>query len=234
MLDPFENILIGNFLYSLGLVIGNHSLTKSLPGCVNLLQQTPLDPTLGDVFLAYPGVVRLIEFKREKNRDPKESRKRSVLEGALKSDPYLLEVSRRVHWYIKSAEAPLEWSTEICPYIDFESGERCSSSLRAFVEQIAGAALNASEPEFPPKDIASYLRAISLSSKRDGSSSGLLVSIDKTGSLRHIAVENLRDLTLDLSIHVEQANVQSQQMAFERDRALAQGLTPDKGPSYDR
>lgn len=37
------------------------------PICVNLLQQSPMDPPLGDVLIENAGVTRLIAFKREQN-----------------------------------------------------------------------------------------------------------------------------------------------------------------------
>ena len=53
--------------------MGQHGLqAKPEPISVNLLQQTPLDTSLGDVLLAKARVVRLIEFKREANKDRKE------------------------------------------------------------------------------------------------------------------------------------------------------------------
>ena len=62
MLTPYENIIIGNFLYSLGLAIGRSP--RPVEACINLTQQTPLDQVLGDVMLQFPGAWRLIEFKR--------------------------------------------------------------------------------------------------------------------------------------------------------------------------
>lgn len=42
-MDIYENIIIGNFLYSFGAAMGARSHVKELPLSVNLLQQTPLD-----------------------------------------------------------------------------------------------------------------------------------------------------------------------------------------------
>ena len=52
MLSPYENVIIGNFIYGLGLVMGKNP--RQIDSCVNLLQQTPLDKVLGDVMLQFP------------------------------------------------------------------------------------------------------------------------------------------------------------------------------------
>lgn len=44
MLSPYENVIIGNFIYGLGLVMGKNP--RQIDSCVNLLQQTPLDKVL--------------------------------------------------------------------------------------------------------------------------------------------------------------------------------------------
>jgi hypothetical protein len=59
-MEPYENIVIGNFLYSLGLTVGQESQGSVRPMCVNLMQQTPLDERLGDVMVANTGVTLLI------------------------------------------------------------------------------------------------------------------------------------------------------------------------------
>ena len=67
----YENVIIGNFLYGLGLdigiKIGLDNGTETLPSIINLLQQTPADKELGDMLLEFPGVVRVLEFKNAKN-----------------------------------------------------------------------------------------------------------------------------------------------------------------------
>ncbi len=120
MRDPYENILIGTFLYSLGIVFGRRFPEEVPPGVVNLLQQTPLDGALSDVHLNYPGVVRLIEFKRATNKSDKEHKKRAKLELLLAGEPVLTDVSRVVHWYIETSESAVDWLTRITPYLDFE------------------------------------------------------------------------------------------------------------------
>lgn len=64
--------------------------------CVNLLQQSPMDPPLGDVLIENAGVTRLIAFKREQNDSMKEETKRLMLERILGGNARLQSVSREI------------------------------------------------------------------------------------------------------------------------------------------
>ena len=92
----YENVIIGNFLYTLGLNIG---INKELPkySSINLLQQTPADKALGDVLLEFPGVVRLIEFKNKKSDKEKEKTRLKLLEMALSGEDKMIDISRLPH-----------------------------------------------------------------------------------------------------------------------------------------
>ncbi len=50
----YENVVIGNFLYGLGVSVGAQLRGHVLPASVNLLQQTPEDKALADVLLSFP------------------------------------------------------------------------------------------------------------------------------------------------------------------------------------
>ncbi|WOI47894.1 hypothetical protein [Acidovorax sp. BLS4] len=217
MKDPYENILIGNFLYSLGLVIGRRFPDKPLPGVVNLLQQTPLDGPLGDVLLRYPGVIRLIEFKRASNDSDKESDKLDTLKLSLENEPALQQVSRAIHWYVESSKGPLDWRTRVCPYLDFAGGQSPPLDFQAFTQSLAETVGKAQAEEFPDALIQRYLDAVAAFSGKSGtSSSGLLVSVGQDGTLHYIALESIRELRQELQVHRQQADERSASIAQER------------------
>ena len=59
----YENLVIGNFLFGLGLKVGalrNDYIAPEL--AVSLLHQTPLEFVLGDVMLAGPRAIALLGF----------------------------------------------------------------------------------------------------------------------------------------------------------------------------
>ena len=66
---------------------------------VEQLQQTSLDTVLGDLLIANTRFVRLIEFKRELNKDRKERVKLTRLKAVLDSDSFafLESISREIH-----------------------------------------------------------------------------------------------------------------------------------------
>ena len=60
----YENVVIGNFLYGLGVSVGARLGGNVLPASVNLLQQTPEDSAPCDAPRSFPGTPLLIEFTR--------------------------------------------------------------------------------------------------------------------------------------------------------------------------
>ncbi|MEQ1682106.1 MAG: hypothetical protein ABL916_00550 [Burkholderiaceae bacterium] len=239
MRDPYENILIGNFLYSLGLLIGAKIGDQELPGCVNLLQQTPLDSRLADVQLIYPGVVRLIEFKRRTNDSDKEAARLWLLREFIQDDAALVSVSRAIHWFVESSEAPLEWRTDVRPYLDLDTAEQ-GLSLRPFLSRLVDAALSAQGPEFPPDLLTRYLTEVGTYAGDEGtSSSGLLVTISADGTLHYVALDRIHDFRLVLNELKERAREASREIDQLRTTRDAQTLRVaelerSRGHGYER
>ena len=224
MRDPYENILIGNFLYSLGLLIGAKAGDRELPGCVNLLQQTPLDGQLADVQLIYPGVVRLIEFKRQSNDSVKEAARLCLLRALIEGDAELERVSRAIHWFVESSEAPLQWRTDVRPYLDLDTTEQ-GLSLRPFLNRLVDAALSAQGPEFPPALLTRYLTQVGTYAGDEGtSSSGLLVTISSDGTLHYVGLDRIHDFRLVLGALKERAREASREVDRLRTTSDAQTL----------
>lgn len=118
-MDIFENIIVGNFLYGLGVGMGMHrNVAPADPISVNLLQQTPLDQVFGDVVLGSSRIFRLIEFKRAANTDQKELSKWRLISSALDCDASLelRALSRKIHWYIRSDFRKSRADIDVVPY----------------------------------------------------------------------------------------------------------------------
>ena len=65
MVQVYENVLAGAFIYSLGVVAGrNADPEKAIMDSVNFFQQTPTDRKVGDLLAAWRGKSFLIEFKK--------------------------------------------------------------------------------------------------------------------------------------------------------------------------
>lgn len=222
-MDIYENVVIGSFLYALGLEIG---LIAGQPASmsVNLLQQTPLDKPLADVALANMAFFRLIEFKRAVNRSSKEPDKRSALIAALTQPESRrhLRISREIHWYVETGERG-EWAAAAVPYIDF--GRTVGQlDFLGFIQVTARAAvgqpLNADEVTA----CKAYLRFVAaLTMGHDDDDTGYILITGGGGEpLSYAPLRSLRDLLL--SPRELLANMPAHDFWFGRDTIETQTL----------
>ena len=197
MIDPQENITIGNFLYALGLGVGVRKGRYAPPAAVNLLQQTSYDRPLGDVMLQFPGVTRLFEFKRRSNSDrTKEFEKHQLLSAALTGMDDMIEVSRDVHLYVETSAAEDEYAFRVCPYLDLVGPPAASGSFSQFVNDLVDIAV-APERPLANRRANVYIRDFvgTWGSGKSHSSTGLLVCVGATGDVHYAVVDDLADLT---------------------------------------
>ncbi|MGY4829186.1 hypothetical protein ACVNIS_11455 [Sphaerotilaceae bacterium SBD11-9] len=232
MREPYENILIGNFLFGFGLAMGRRSVTSRVNGCVNLLQQTPLDHKLGDVLVHYPGVLRLIEFKRDRGDMVKETVKLEALNAALSVTRHLYPVSREIHWFIQSRDGLPEFTVSVRPYLELLDGGNSAASLSDFTEFLADEAAGPSKSRFTTKDFNEYLQLLlTYGAPKGGSrtSSGMLVSVGADGLVRYVAVEDIRDLRLTRRELIKLSQQREQARMQERARENQWGPEDDRG-----
>lgn len=195
MVDPQENITIGNFLYALGLGVGARAGSAAPVGAVNLLQQTSYDGLLGDVMLTFPGVTRLLEFKRKGNHK-KETTKLDLLREAIKASPHWPTTSRQVHWYVETAPASAEFKFEAKPYLDMFDRDAASLPLKSFVDSLVDEALG-SKPAVSDQLVNEYIQDVMLTWRANGdhrSATGLLVTVGGDGGLMYAVLDDLADL----------------------------------------
>jgi hypothetical protein len=196
-MEPYENIMIGNFLYALGLSIGARSRQRKVPASINLLQQTPLDKLLGDALLQYPGVVRLLEFKRSKNKSDKELHKLELLRTAMMPFPHLDPVSRAVHWYIESND-DASADARAVPYLDLAVIDPPrQTTMFSFIDALVEEVVSSGKPPIRDTLIRQYLECVASWPGESGAfSGGLLIVVDEQGRLTYLALDNIRDLCL--------------------------------------
>lgn len=107
MATPYENQLIGAFLYALGYHGGQHNAAAT---SVNLFQQTPLDQSFGDLIVGASHCLAL-EFKRDERLLETERDKWSEdgFATAIKA-PEMARIAIRAHFvvYPKPAASKLE------------------------------------------------------------------------------------------------------------------------------
>ena len=229
-ISPYENIIIGNFLYGLGFNIGRHAAAHVPPVCINLLQQTPLDPKLGDVFLRLGGTVRLLEFKRIGNATTKESIKVHALRNILKDQPKLEAVSRAVHWHVLSGHTieAKEVKVTVASYLELDGAGEVVS-LADFTASTARKAMSCGEAEPSAAMVAAYLKCLGDMATASGASgSGILVHINAEGGIRYLAIRDIRDLNMDITVLRQRENEMLKEVHAERELELTRSHSFEK------
>ncbi len=227
-MDIYENIVIGNFLFGLGLEMGK----EVPPISVNLLQQTPLDRPLGDVLIAKAHFVRVVEFKRVANDSDKEQLKLRSIQRALSAniDRRLATISRKIHWYLASevsasAEDKMRFRVRIAPYLDFDfdTGGKWTN-LRTFICETASAAIHSMLSDEEILACERYVNLLMGIAESTAASSGaLIIWRTDANEIRHLAVPSIHDL------HLTFRQLEERDRAQELDRGLRR-----RGPSLER
>lgn len=97
----YENVLSVSFIYAMGVYRGkNADPQQVIKDSINYYQQTPADPTIGDLMAHWNAKMFIIEFKRTKGHLARETEKqtKSNLFLALGKDPRKRELSLRGHF----------------------------------------------------------------------------------------------------------------------------------------
>ena len=210
----YENLVIGNFLYALGLKIGarrHEYLTPNL--AVHLTQQTPLDVVLGDVLLVGPRAIALLEFKRAANWEGrwKEQSKLLKIEAFLNDPEFqvLRDTSRQIHFYVETGDTLNEDFSRVLPYLDLRTDDR-RRNLGQLIEYLVSHASSA------PVCIEACQLYLNLVCSSQGysyhASPGLLVGVGADGGIAFAPVDDLRDLRTTF------AAIQAQQITLTREQ----------------
>jgi len=166
--------------------------------------------------------VRLIEFKRELNKDDKEPVKLSRLKAILDSDSYafLQPLSREIHWYVLS-NFNKQKGTVVVPYLDLESpvGDR---DLARFVEETVNALAG---PWMNEDDSREYIQVLERCFKSGGmtprTTGGLLFTVNHQGKSIIVPIRDVPELAKTPRLILEE-----RRMTLERE--LKEQLTPER------
>ena len=205
--------------------MGGRDDIESLPLAVNLLQQTPLDRSAGDVLVQGARVMRLLEFKRQENDDDKETSKLVLLNRMLSARENfdLIPISREVHWFISSKNQNASLNLKIVPYLDFRTAGVRGPNLQKFIDDMVAEAMSTKTDKSAL--YSRYLRVVANSQGSiKGSSGGLIVSVDGNNKLNYAVVEDLRELGLSLAhlhgIYTERQVRRQQEYELKRARTF--------------
>lgn len=233
-MDIYENVVIGSFLFGLGLKMGIGSGPRgSEPTSVSLFQQTPLDRPLSDLLFANPRIIRIFEFKRRSNDSDKEVTKRGLLEDALSSPEMapLAAISREIHWYVESDYQHEGGQTLAMPYLDFISRPYVLE-LTAFMDRLVSEA-SAYGDDLKLARSREYLDLlVFLAEGVEGGSGTFIVSISGGGGLQFVHLPDVRELFMSpqqivdrrQALETERAMMRSHQHQQSRSRGITRGI----------
>ncbi|MHC2598965.1 hypothetical protein ACVLVH_004648 [Kluyvera sp. 1366] len=228
----YENVVIGNFLYGLGVSVGAQLRGDVLPASVNLLQQTPEDKALGDVLLSFPGTLRLIEFKSAANRSDKEAARFRKLSHALKIDESLTPLSHRIHWYVEtSPDVQSGVKTYFSSYLSALSQPARQAepmNLERFIAQTTRNIFSPHTDAEDPMAISNYLKLVRWCQGVDEESSAgaLIVVCDGRGNLHYAGLKNIMELSmthekwLEYRLNMERGKELEREKSMDYDRGM--------------
>ena len=196
----YENITIGNFLFSLGYAIRDLQQGSNFAavGSVNLLQQTPADQLLADVLLNFDGVARLLEFKAEGAKLGKERGKHAGLKQVIE-DKGLSGISREVHWYVETKSTEDSLGLLTVPYLDAFPRDRARIGRLQDLVQSTAEAIAYQRSSFTAKQIREYLLTVkTINGTETSGSGGLLLLAEPGGGLKFAPLEDMLELNMTL------------------------------------
>lgn len=220
MRQPYENIYLGNFILTLGYLAGKHGLELNQTA-LQLLQQTPDDRTVGDLFANWGGKNFIFEFKRNELQVKSEFTKhqRTELLVALRHPEAenLLTLSRRCHFMCFPTRSTLSFM----PYVMIREAASQDEQERVDISRFCSSLLNQTPNLGVPYELFSkYLDVLARftdddSSDGGGGGTGAIMNISERGEISVIEVDNLRVLARTLD-HEQPPPTKTLSRGFER------------------
>nr|WP_232095941.1 hypothetical protein [Serratia rubidaea] len=223
----------------MGVSIGGRLKSGFIPGSVSLLQQTPEDKALGDVLLDFPGTLRLIEFKTQENNSKKELIRYRKLFPIIQKHQEMLDVSRKIHWYVETAISPMEGlEAFFSPYLnvfDTKKPEKQPFALEKFIKLVADDAISSRNNERDENE-KNYLKLVRWCQGVGETGAGaLIVVVGSGGGLEFVAIEDL--MALNMSYQKWMAYRQEKELKMEKTLKIElekKELQKQRGWSYER
>jgi hypothetical protein len=223
--DVQENIVINGFLSGFWYALGTRGLHPFELIGVEQLQQTSLDTVLGDLLIANTRFVRLIEFKRELNKDPKERVKLSRLKAVL--DSGLESISREIHWYVLTNFNKSQ-SSVVVPYLDLEA-PASNRDLAQFVEETVNALAGPGMNEDNLRVYIQVLGQCSGSGRIPRTTGGLLFTVSHQGKPIYVPIRDVQELAMTPRLILEERHL-TLEMAMKEEMVMKERLRDSQTP----
>lgn len=227
-MEPYENQLIGAFLYAFGYAAARRDASQDIDGRlmpVNLLQQTPLDTAFGDLIVGADRCV-LIEFKRSAKELTTERKKwsKSDLDRFFTDKP-MLQLSARTHVVVYGAHTADTLELRSCQYLDLIGAfKQCSldrrSGLKLIDELLSTFGLMSTQYGVRPEEIVPYLAFLMDVRKKQTSQGGQQIAngawvgvAQKNG---HLVLQSGESLELLMDHALEHTHEKERERDFDR------------------
>lgn len=209
MRQPYENIFLGNFILTLGYLAGKRG-DELNQTALQLLQQTPDDHTVGDLFANLKGRNFIFEFKRNEQLVRTEYKKtqRAKLLIDLKDPRFrrMAELSSVCHFMsfpVRAANTTLSFMPYLAILDSSAQYSRSRIDLSIFCDSLLGGVPSLGVPFGPFCEYLDFLNSFPDDGPPDGGAGaggmGALMNISETGEITVVEIENFRALarTLD-------------------------------------
>ncbi|MBJ7540080.1 hypothetical protein [Marinomonas transparens] len=200
MKQPYENVYIGNFIFALGFQAAqtNKGLSDK---SVQLVQQTPDEQKLNDLFVNWSGKSFIFEFKRDKEKIGTELEKEAKknLNESLNSsvNEKVLILSNKSHFLGFGLENTLGF----VPYSTIHNEIDRYYMLDKFCSAIIGGQFDLGLNYDELKEYLSFIESAT-GSTTDGCG-GFILNVADDGSVNMIPFENVDVLSQSLNIEPE-------------------------------
>ncbi len=197
MIQPYENVYLGNFIFALGFQAAKTEKGLS-DKSVQLVQQTPDDKKLSDLFVNWSGKSFIFEFKRNQDLIGKELEKedKKLINIALNSleNKRALYLSDKAHFLGFGLDSGLGFITYSSLHKKVDRYFPLHKFCFAMIEGQLDIGLNYEEL----KEYLAFIESI-IGDKADGCG-GFILNISDDGSVNMIPFENVNVLSKSLDI----------------------------------
>lgn len=192
MTPPYENVYLGNFIFALGFLAAKTSEGLSNKA-VQLVQQTPDEAKLNDLFVNWGGKNFIFEFKRNANKISAELDKEAklLLNTALNSADYEYEslLSKKSHFLGFGLENGLAF----IPYKSIHLDTKRNTSLGNFCSAMLSTEYDLG---INHEELTHYLEFIgSITGSETEGCGGFILNISSDGTLSMVPFETVSILS---------------------------------------
>lgn len=201
MRQPYENVYIGNFIYTLGYLAGQRGINIATTS-MQLLQQTPADCAIGDLLAKWGGKNFIFEFKRSEKHVQRELKKdhKNLLISTIKrsNQSKFLDISQKCHFMAFPFEISEKTTLNFMCYIDIRNQaiqphDQCLD-MTVFCNHVLNnnADIGVDSHEF--SEYVDYLATFSNTDSSEGFT-GVIVNVTNKGEINMFEIDNFKSLS---------------------------------------